>query len=62
MAYVKEEKNADGEVTTIRVRWRLGDARDGAGQGERFSPTEEGQAKLFCAAVNECGQQWTPAG
>ncbi|MYR58855.1 tyrosine-type recombinase/integrase [Streptomyces sp. SID625] len=60
MAYVKEEKNADGVVTSLRVRWRAGGRRDGEGQSERFDPTEEGRAaaEVFCAAVNDCGQEW----
>ncbi|MEU6593072.1 site-specific integrase [Streptomyces sp. NPDC046881] len=60
MAYVKPMKNADGVVTSHRVRWRLGGARDGEWQSERFDGDEAGEkaAEVFCEAVNEAGQQW----
>jgi integrase len=60
MAYVKPMKNKDGVVTSYRVRWRLGGARDGDWQGERFDGDEAGHeaARIFCQAVNEAGQQW----
>ncbi|MEU1853636.1 site-specific integrase [Streptomyces sp. NPDC019990] len=62
MAYVKEMKNKDDVVTSHRVRWRLGGARDGEWQSERFDGDEAGReaAEAFCAAVNECGQEWPP--
>ncbi|MDX3360593.1 MULTISPECIES: tyrosine-type recombinase/integrase [Streptomyces] len=60
MAYVKAMRNKDDVVTSHRVIWRLGGSRTGAPQAERFDPTEEGReaAEIFCAAVNEAGQQW----
>ncbi|MGW1544064.1 hypothetical protein ACWCPM_28130 [Streptomyces sp. NPDC002309] len=62
MAYVKAMENADGEVTSYRVRWRKGGARDGLGESERFDGDEVGReaAELFCAAVNDAGQDWPP--
>jgi integrase len=62
MAYIQETKNKNGEVTSLRVKWRAGGARNGEWQGERFAADEAGQeaAKVFCDAVNECGQQWPP--
>ncbi|MEU7323311.1 site-specific integrase [Streptomyces griseoviridis] len=62
MAYVKPMENEDGVVTSHRVKWRLGGARDGRWQSERFDGDEDGAeaAKVFCASVNECGQQWPP--
>ncbi|WP_282795059.1 hypothetical protein [Streptomyces sp. CC224B] len=58
MAYVKAMKNKHGVVTSHRVIWRLGGSRSGEPQGERFDPTDGGReaADLFCAAVNEAGQ------
>lgn len=63
MAYVKPMLNADGDITSYRVRWRKGGARKAPGESERFDPDEAGleAAELFCAAVNEAGQNW-PAG
>ncbi|MEU1265565.1 site-specific integrase [Streptomyces cellulosae] len=63
MAYVKPMKNKAGVVTSFRVRWRLGGARDGEWQSERFDGDEAGEeaAEIFCEAVNEAGQQW-PSG
>lgn len=60
MAYVKQMENKDGVVTSHRVRWRLGGARDGEWQAERFDGDEAGEeaAEIFCKAVNEAGQQW----
>ncbi|MFD7956971.1 tyrosine-type recombinase/integrase [Streptomyces ardesiacus] len=62
MAYVKAMKGKSGEITHHRVIWRLGGGRKGLPQAERFDPTEEGEAaaEVFCAAVNENGQQWPP--
>jgi integrase len=62
MAYVANRKNGDGVVTSHQVKWRLGGARDGDWQTERFDATDEGHeaAKIFCQAVNEHGQQWPP--
>lgn len=55
MAYVKAMQNKAGEVTSHRVRWRLGGARDGDWQSELFDGDEAGAeaAAIFCAAVNE---------
>lgn len=60
MASVHPRKNKSGDVTAWLVKWRLGGARDGAQQTERFDPTEEGResAEVFRDAVNEAGQQW----
>lgn len=58
MAYVAKRKNADGEITSYQVKWRLGGARDGDWQTERFD--DEGSATAFRDAVNEHGQQWPP--
>lgn len=62
MAYVKAMKNKDEVLTSHRVRWRLGGARDGEWQSELFDGDEAGAeaARVFCEAVNECGQQWPP--
>ncbi|MDI9836203.1 site-specific integrase [Streptomyces sp. KAU_LT] len=62
MAYVKRMTGKDGSVTSYRVRWRLGGARDGAWQSERFEGDEAGAeaAEVFCQAVNDAGQQWPP--
>ncbi|QKW07018.1 site-specific integrase [Streptomyces sp. NA04227] len=59
MAYVQPLKNKHGEVTSYRVKWRAGGARDGDWQGERFD--DETSAGVFKDAVDEAGQQW-PAG
>ncbi|MFI2434754.1 tyrosine-type recombinase/integrase [Streptomyces sp. NPDC018693] len=62
MAYVKPMKNKDGVVTSYRVRWRKGGARNGRGESERFDGDEAGleAAELFCEAVNQAGQDWPP--
>ncbi|MEZ7004968.1 tyrosine-type recombinase/integrase [Streptomyces sp. AD55] len=62
MAYVQAVKSHDGRITSNRVKWRLGGARDGEWQTERFPGDDEGAeaAKVFCEAVNEHGQQWPP--
>lgn len=58
MAYVKPMGGRDGTVTSHRVKWRLGGARDGAWQSERFGGDEAGReaAQIFCEAVNAAGQ------
>lgn len=56
MAYVQGVKNKAGEVTSYRVRWRLGGSRGAPGQDERFD--DETSAEVFRDAVNENGQQW----
>ena len=60
MAYVKPMENKDGVVTSHRVKWRLGGARDGEWRSERFDGDEAGAeaAQIFCQAVNEAGQRW----
>lgn len=58
MAYVAARKNKHGEITSYQVKWRLGGARDGDWQTERFD--DEESADVFCAAVDEHGQQWPP--
>lgn len=58
MAYVAKRKNADGEITSYQVKWRLGGARNGDWQTERFD--DEDSADTFKEAVNEAGQQWPP--
>lgn len=58
MAYVQALKNKEGAVTSYRVKWRLGGARDGDWQGENFQ--DEDSAKVFKDAVDEYGQQWPP--
>ncbi|MEW2568429.1 site-specific integrase [Streptomyces sp. NPDC047070] len=58
MAYVQPLKNKALEITSYRVRWRLGGARDGEWQHERFE--DEASAEIFRDAVNEGGQQWPP--
>lgn len=58
MAYVQPLKNKAQEVTSYRVKWRLGGARDGEWQGENFPDKES--ATLFKDAVNEHAQQWPP--
>lgn len=54
--------NKAGDVTAWLVKWRLGGARTGPQQTERFDPTEDGResAEVFKDAVNEAGQQWPP--
>ncbi|MEU2487135.1 site-specific integrase [Streptomyces sp. NPDC012617] len=59
MAYIAPRKNKDGEITSYQVKWRLGGARDGLPQNERFD--DEPSAEVFKEAVNGAGQQW-PAG
>lgn len=56
MASVVPRKNKDGEITSYQVKWRLGGARDGDWQTERFD--DDTAAKIFKAAVDEAGQQW----
>ncbi|PWI16076.1 site-specific integrase [Streptomyces sp. Act143] len=60
MAYVKAMENKDGVVTSHRVKWRLGGARNGMWQSELFDGDEAGAeaARVFCQAVNDNGQQW----
>ncbi|MFG3022259.1 tyrosine-type recombinase/integrase [Streptomyces sp. NPDC048254] len=60
MASIHPRTNKADEVTAWLVKWRLGGARTGPQQTERFDPTDEGleAAKVFCGAVNEAGQQW----
>ncbi|MEV6738600.1 site-specific integrase [Streptomyces sp. NPDC051104] len=62
MAYVTSRKNADGEVTSYQVKWRLGGSRTAPQQTERFPATDEGleAAEIFKDAVNDNGQQWPP--
>ncbi|WP_411092217.1 tyrosine-type recombinase/integrase [Streptomyces sp. 049-1] len=62
MAYVKPMTGKDGSVTSHRVKWRLGGARNGAWQSERFEGDQAGAeaAAVFCQAVNDHGQQWPP--
>lgn len=47
-------------MTAWLVKWRLGGARTGPQQTERFDPDDEGRAaaEVFKDAVNEAGQQW----
>ncbi|GGZ23934.1 hypothetical protein GCM10010387_16500 [Streptomyces inusitatus] len=56
MAYVQGVKNKLGEVTSYRVKWRLGGGRDDPWQGENFQ--DEPAAEVFRDAVNEANQQW----
>jgi integrase len=58
MAYIAKRKNKADEVTSYQVKWRLGGARDGEWQSERFD--DEGSAEVFKAAVDDAGQQWPP--
>jgi len=58
MAYIARRKNADGEVTSFQVKWRLGGARTAPQQTERFD--DEDSAEVFKKAVNDNGQQWPP--
>ncbi|MFJ2206040.1 tyrosine-type recombinase/integrase [Streptomyces microflavus] len=58
MAYVEPVKSKAGEITSYRVKWRLGGARDGDWQGERF--LDETSAGVFRDAVNDNAQQWPP--
>ncbi|MFK0063440.1 tyrosine-type recombinase/integrase [Streptomyces werraensis] len=62
MAYVTPRKNADGEITSYQVKWRLGGSRTAPQQTERFEATEEGResAEVFRQAVDDNGQQWPP--
>jgi integrase len=62
MAYVTPRKNADGEITSYQVKWRLGGSRSAPQQTERFEADEDGRqaAEVFCEAVNDNGQQWPP--
>ncbi|QJS11544.1 site-specific integrase [Streptomyces argyrophyllae] len=62
MAYVTPRKNADGEITSYQVKWRLGGSRSAPQQTERFGADEEGRqaAEVFCQAVNDHNQQWPP--
>lgn len=62
MASVHPRRNKAGDVTAWLVKWRLGGARTGAQQTERFDPTDEGleSAEIFRDAVNEHEQQWPP--
>lgn len=47
-------------MTAWLVKWRLGGARTGPQQTERFDPDDEGRAaaEVFKDAVNDAGQQW----
>ncbi|MFJ8798439.1 tyrosine-type recombinase/integrase [Streptomyces sp. NPDC102487] len=58
MASVHPRKNGAGAITSYQVKWRLGGARDGLWQTERFD--DEPSATVFKDVVNECGQQWPP--
>lgn len=59
MAYVAPVKSRQtGEITSYRVRWRTGGARDGDPQGERFVDVDA--AEVFKDAVDAAGQQWPP--
>ncbi|UJV42903.1 tyrosine-type recombinase/integrase [Streptomyces sp. AMCC400023] len=60
MASVHPRRNGAGDVTAWLVKWRLGGARTGAQQTERFDPDDEGReaAEVFKEAVNDAGQQW----
>ncbi|MFM9590800.1 tyrosine-type recombinase/integrase [Streptomyces scabiei] len=60
MASVHPRKNKAGNVTAWLVKWRLGGARTGPQQTERFGPDDDGRdaAEVFKAAVDEAGQQW----
>lgn len=58
MAYIAERKNAAGEVTSYQVKWRLGGARSGPFQSERFD--DDASAEVFRQAVDDVGQQWPP--
>ncbi|MEW2164338.1 site-specific integrase [Streptomyces sp. NPDC007084] len=56
MASVHPRKNKAGDVTSYQVKWRLGGARDGLWQTERFN--DEPSAQVFKDAVDEADQQW----
>ncbi|WP_329306848.1 hypothetical protein OG322_22665 [Streptomyces sp. NBC_01260] len=56
MAYIAKRKNQAGEVTSYQVKWRLGGARDGDWQTERFD--DEPSAEVFQGAVDDASQQW----
>lgn len=60
MASVHPRRNRAGDVTAWLVKWRLGGARTGPQQTERFDPDDEGReaAEVFAEAVNDAGQQW----
>ncbi|MEU4179196.1 hypothetical protein [Streptomyces sp. NPDC026589] len=58
MAYVDPVESKVGEITSCRVKWRLGGARDGDWQGERFLDVTS--AEVFRDAVNDNDQQWPP--
>lgn len=58
MAYVDPVKGKAGEVTGYRVKCRLGGARDGDRQGERFLDVTS--AEVFRDAVNHNARQWPP--
>ncbi|MEU1815221.1 site-specific integrase [Streptomyces roseifaciens] len=58
MAYIAPRKNKAGEITSYQVKWRLGGARDGDWQTERFD--DEDQAEVFRKAVDDFEQQWPP--
>ncbi|MEU5834555.1 site-specific integrase [Streptomyces diacarni] len=58
MASVHPRKDKAGEVVSYQVKWRLGGARNGPWQTERFD--DEVSAGVFKEAVDEAGQQWPP--
>ncbi|MFC9431093.1 tyrosine-type recombinase/integrase [Streptomyces sp. NPDC056987] len=59
MAAVQARENRAGEITSYRVKWRLGGSRGGDWQGETFE--DEPSAQVFKDAVEAASHQW-PAG
>jgi len=58
VASIEIRKSKDGRVTTYRVKWRAGGAREGRWDGETFDDHRE--AKIFKSLVDAYGQQWPP--
>ncbi|MGW6739748.1 tyrosine-type recombinase/integrase [Streptomyces sp. NPDC055025] len=58
MASIHPRENADGEVTSYQVKWRLGGGRGAPWQTEKFD--DEDSAGVFKDAVDDAGQHWPP--
>lgn len=55
MATLRVHRGKDGKPTSYTVEWRVGGARDGAWDRQRFGPKARAEAKVFKALVEANG-------